>query len=376
MPKQNADNMEMPPAKRVGNSNPCSPSQMLMVRHLVQKVVEENEYTVLRPNTHYRTLHLDFSDNIAYLPDVRTYEGLPLCSICLQFRLPYHFSKSLVDETKCVVPLVKDARPCAKCGLPVRTLRKNTNYQKAHTNKPSREEKSICQKVCDMDTTDESWDIHRAFNTLVCPACQVPGFNLKTLNAHISKNECGDRKTYARRKQGAFAMNAVECEHCHFWFHPLRLKSHTCGIALDPIWRGVTEMPDITIPFPVYCNELPVPFGPAGYGGGFIREDGKGCIPEEVLRKSWHVPFATNPAFAAEQVQEKDVQTSIRRLIIMLAKEAEDYPLGDGPGAVSGSRLGPSPWITVLTAVQEYSDSKWPESLAPLVRSFIHIPYY
>lgn len=80
-------------------------------------------------------------------------------------------------------------------------------------------------------------------------------------------------------------------------------------------------MPDLTRPYIVWGAELPAPYGPTGYGGGFIRPDQKGRIPGSVLEASWQVPGATSTRYAPFCIRENDLLMLVHSILKMLRDE-------------------------------------------------------
>lgn len=193
--------------------------------------------------------------------------------------------------------------------MPIK-VQKSGNDKVRHMEVRGAQKRSVCDIFRDLGAMDEPLQVHKALKSLVCPGCTVPGFNLEELRAHLRRNPdgCGDRKEFAKTMQSACHFQAVQCSQCGFWLNKAVLYTHVCGSDLDPIWLGMdNEMPDLSRPYPVWGDDLPEPYGPTGYGGGCIREDGQGRIPKEILTESWHAPFATTSRYSEGYIQEGDL---------------------------------------------------------------------
>lgn len=271
-----------------------------------------------RPNTHYPTLLLDISSRVPYIPAVYTYEGVRLCPECLQICGLNHKAPSGIGGCRVVVP--EHTVPCDRCKMP---LMPRSNDANRHRQKAGKAGESLCNIVSGLSATEDFWKPDAVFKTLICPACKMPGFNLDTFKEHLRNNDCVGKKEYVFKTRKTMVQDQIiQCNRCEYWFKALVFPTHVCGSDLDPIWLGRQDtFPDISKPYLVWGHELPPPYGPTGFGGGYRRGGDQGAIPPAALEESWAAPFATSLRFRSERIQIEDLCSLIRKVSRLLSDQ-------------------------------------------------------
>lgn len=253
-----------------------------------------------------------------------------------------HLSTSRVDGDMCLPAVDKNMETCEVCGLPVT---KSVKLKAAH--KRDRLKLPNCDMIRSMELPEATWEPHPSFQSLVCPFCGLPGFTVQRLVQHLREllpyttfdaavEQCSRRrKVIAKEKLSN--LDTKPCGTCGHWLDPAIMDTHLCGIIREPVWTGMdTEMPDVCQPYPVFCDELPAPHGPAGVGGVFLGKEDIGRVPEKLLETSWHVPFATNLQFAKSSFEPKRILWLGNRIKSELRdEEVSDIHEADSKATVS-----------------------------------------
>lgn len=256
------------------------------------------------------------SHRVPYEPEVFTYEGVRLCHKCLQIFQRGHNSSSRIGECPAVVP--QNCKPCDLCNMPLKPRASKSRHREVI----KKAGESICDISARLSETENFWKPHEVYKTLVCPVCKIPGFHLSSMQAHFRDNECVGKKTFLLATGKTIHDNPVRCERCEYWFRASVFRTHVCGSDLDPVWLGRQDkLPDISKPYLVWGHELPPPHGPTGFGGGYIREDGRGTIPSTALEKSRAAPFASSPRFRDELIQQGDLFALVRAVARFLVDQ-------------------------------------------------------
>lgn len=204
------------------------------------------------------------------------------------------------------------------------------------------------------------------FRSLVCPVCKLPGFDLDSMKAHLRQGGCDDRKKTAL-SQSNFAGDPVHCQQCNHWFNPRVFPSHVCGNVLDPVWLGRQDAPpDTSKPYIVWCHELPHPYGPTSYGGGYRCQGSDGAIPQEVLDRSWAAPFASRPRFTESRARQEDLNRLVHAMNRMLREdEILEVHNSDPDARVSPEVHGTHPILAIPTLTVQHAISCDPNPALP-----------
>lgn len=243
-----------------------------------------------------------------YEPSFFTYEGLRRCGRdgCRQLWGIY--------QHRCDEPVGICFSRCDECWMPVPGGAAGRAQLQRHA--------PVCQGHRVRAAWEPAWD-----GTLHCPLCGCPGFAIDKMKRHISACD-GKRHSVlggGSVPTGNDPRSLRKCDECEFTFHPSVFATHVCGSTYDPVWLGESDIPDMTRPYVVWCEDGPGPYGPCGYGGGFIGDDPGGRIPEEVCEASWAVPFSTNPRYALGPPSTLfDLVRDLRRLLAQAQAESDD----------------------------------------------------
>lgn len=243
-----------------------------------------------------------------YQPSFFTYEGLRRCGRdgCRQLWG--------IHQHRCDEPVGVCFARCDECWMPLPGGAAGRAQLQRHA--------SACRGHRVRAAWEPAWD-----GTLHCPLCGCPGFAIDKMKRHVSACD-GERRSVlggGSVPTGNDPRSLRKCDECEFTFHPSVFATHVCGSTYDPVWIGESDIPDMTRPYVVWCDDGPGSYGPCGYGGGFIGDDPGGRIPEEVCEASWAVPFSTNPRYALGPASVLfDLVRDLRRLLAQAQAESDD----------------------------------------------------